>query len=87
MRFQLCNFGGGMMTLLFAGTYGWGRHFDTLPKELTVNYTKMMAIHGIVSSITAFMFIKLSIVFSLLRIQGHNRPYRLFLYGLSGASF
>ncbi|KXJ85557.1 hypothetical protein Micbo1qcDRAFT_141412 [Microdochium bolleyi] len=78
-----CNFGGGMMTLIMAGTYGWGRHSDTLTRDQNNNYMKMMVFHGIISSITAFMFIKLSIVFSLLRIQGHNKPYRSFLYGLS----
>ncbi|KAJ1324674.1 hypothetical protein MN608_09377 [Microdochium nivale] len=78
-----CNFGGGMMTLIMAGTCRWGRHIDTLPKTDSNNYMKMMVFHGIISSITAFTFIKLSIVFSLLRIQGHNKHYRYFLYGLS----
>ncbi|KAK8052938.1 hypothetical protein PG996_012239 [Apiospora saccharicola] len=63
--------GGGMTTLLIAGTkYGWGRHFDTLTQQQKNGYLMMMAFHGIFSSITAFGFLKLSIAFSLLRLNG-----------------
>lgn len=76
---------GGMATLITAGAaYGWGRHTDTLPQWKQNGYTMMMLWHGVFSSITAFMFIKLSIAFSLLRLDDRKGWYSRILYCLIG---
>ena len=76
-----------MTTLLIAGTkYGWGRHFNTLTQQQKNGYLMMMAFHGIFSSITAFGFLKLSIAFSLLRLNGKGGWYPRIIWGLVGRS-
>lgn len=74
-----------MATLITAGVqFGWGRHIDTLSRAQQNGYIMMMAFHGIFSSITAFMFIKLSIITSLMRLDNSKGWYTRGLWALMG---
>ncbi|KAH8168406.1 integral membrane protein [Sarocladium implicatum] len=64
-----CAFGGGAVTYIMAAHYGLGRHRDAVSVEDYTQYLKLTFVQALVSTIGSLLFLKLSIGFSLIRMN------------------